>query len=118
MSHLWLEQAINQLGYPYHINTSNHKRFNYTANTRQMCLDIFTFDQCRALYDWLPMIEYYGDDLSIIERQMISRMGMDAINKHTIYILEGQYFGSALIGVNERPWSGNHCFEDRINISV
>ena len=82
MSHLWLEQAINQLGYPYHI------------------------------------IEYYGDDLSIIERQMISRMGMDAINKHTIYILEGQYFGSALIGVNERPWSGNHCFEDRINISV
>lgn len=118
MPHLWLEQAINQLGYAYHINTSNHKRFNYTANTRQMCLDIFTFDQCRALYDWLPMIEYYGDDLSIIERQIISRMCMDAINKQTIHILENQYFGSALIGINERPWSCNYHFEDRVNLTI
>lgn len=117
MIHLWLEQAINQLGYAYHINTSNHKRFHYTAKTRQMCLDIFTFDQCRALYDWLPMIEYYGDDLSIIERQIISLMCMDAIDKQTIHILETQYFGSALIGINERPWSCNYHFEDRIHIT-
>ena len=116
MIHLWLEQAINQLGYAYHINTSNHKRYYYTAKERQMCLDIFTFDQCRALYDWLPMIEYYGEDLSIIERQIISRMCMDAIDKQTLHILDTQYYGAALIGINERSWSENYHFEDRIHI--
>lgn len=117
MIHLWLEQAINQMGYPFHINTLNHKRYSYTARTRRMCLDIFTFDQCRAFYDWLPMVDYYGNDLSITERQIIARMCMDAIGKHVIHILEKQYFGSALVGINEFSWSYNHYFSDRVKIS-
>jgi len=116
MIHIWQEQAVNQLGYPYHQNSANHKRYSYTAKTRKMCLDIFTLDQCRALYDWLPMIEYYGDDLSILERQMISRICMDAIGKHSIHILERQYYGSAIVGVNEFSWSKNHYIKDRIGI--
>ncbi|OCW92677.1 hypothetical protein A9168_14975 [Macellibacteroides sp. HH-ZS] len=113
MIHLWLEIAINQLGYPYHINMRNHKRYAYTSKTRKMCLDIFSFDQCRALYDWLPMIEYYGDDLSILERQMISRICVDAIGKHTIHFLERQFYGAAIVGINEFPWSANHCIPER-----
>lgn len=116
MINIWLEQAINQLGYPYHINAANHKRYSYTSKTRKMCLDIFTFDQCRALYDWLPMIEYYGDDLSILERQMISRICIDAIGKHSIHILERQYYGSAIVGINEHSWSQNHDIKDRIDL--
>ena len=116
MIHLWLEIAINQLGYPYHINMKNHKRYAYTSKTRKMCLDIFTLDQCRSFYDWLPMIEYYGDDLAKIERQMISRICVDAINKHTIYYLERQYFGSAIVGINEFPWSSNYIIPERINL--
>ena len=81
-----------------------------------MCLDIFTFDQCRALYDWLPMIEYYGDDLSILERQMISRICIDAIGKHSLHILERQYYGSAIVGINEHCWSKNHDIKDRMNL--
>lgn len=116
MIHLWLEIAINQLGYPYHINMKNHKRYAYTSKTRKMCLDIFTLDQCRSFYDWLPMIEYYGDDLAKIERQMISRICVDAINKHTIYYLERQYFGAAIVGINEFLWSRNYIIPERINL--
>ncbi len=116
MIHLWLELAINQLGYPYHQNTKNHKRFSYKAKERKMCLDIFTFDQCRSLYDWLPMIEYYGEDLKIIERQMLTRICIDAISKHNINILDKQYYGSALIGTNEKDWATNHFFEDRTEL--
>lgn len=116
MIHLWLEIAINQLGYPYHINMKNHKRYTYTSKTRKMCLDIFTLDQCRSFYDWLPMIEYYGDDLANIERQMISRICVDAISKHTIHFLERQYFGAAIVGINEFSWSTDYCVPERIEL--
>lgn len=118
MIHLWLEQIVNQYGYPYHINMKNHRRYCYTAKTRKMCLDIFTLDSCRALYDWLPMIEYYAEDLSTFERQLISRMCMDAIGKHTIYILDKLYFGSVMVGIdiNGRGWNANYCRPDRIEI--
>ena len=113
MIHLWLELAINQLGYPYHHNTKMHKRFSYRAKEREMCVDIFTFDQCRSLYDWLPMIEYYGDDLKIIERQILTRSCIDAIAKHSLHILENQYFGAAIACINDRSWSRNHYFDNR-----
>lgn len=117
MIHLWLELAVNQLGLPYHHNSENHKRFSYRAKERKMFIDIFTFDKCRSLYDWLPMVEYYGKDLMNMERQILSRICIDAIGKHSIYILEKQYFGSAIIGWNEKEWSKNHSIEDRIEIT-
>ncbi|MGV0751427.1 hypothetical protein [Empedobacter brevis] len=116
MVHLWLEMVMNQLGYPYHQNTKNHKRYSYKAKERKMCLDIFTFDQCRSFYDWLPMIEYYGEDLKKVERQMLTRMFMDAIGKHSLNILDRQFFGSALVCINDKTWSENHHFEDRKEI--
>jgi len=109
IQHLWLELAINQIGYPYHSNSQNHRRYNYIAKKREMALDIFTFDKCRAFYDWLPMVEYYIDDLSIIERQIITRSCMDAIGKHTFQNnLDELYYGSALLCVLERSYSGHY----------
>jgi len=118
MIHLWLELAIYQLGYPYHQNTKNHKRYSYIAKTNKMCLDIFTFDQCRALYDWLPMVEYYGSDLRVLERQIMARICMDSIKKHNLHILSKLYFGAALIGWGERDWADIHYFMDRKYINT
>lgn len=117
MIHLWLELSINQLGYVYHQNTENHRRYSYKAKERNMCIDIFTFDQCRSLYDWLPMIDYYGEDLKIIERQILTRMCVDAIGKQSYQILGNQYYGSAIACINDQPWSKNHFFKNRINLS-
>lgn len=116
MVHLWLEMMLYQLGHSYHQNTSRHKRFCYTAKTRKMCVDAFTFDKCRMFYDSLPLVEYLGSDTADATRQMITRMAVDAIDKHSIWILSELYYGSALIGVNEEKWSRNKCLPNRIEI--
>lgn len=116
MVHLWLEMMLYQFGHSYHQNTSRHKRFCYTAKARKMCVDAFTFDKCRMFYDSLPLVEYLGSDTADVTRQMITRMAVDAIDKHSIWILEELYYGSALIGVNEEKWSKNHDLPNRIEI--
>ena len=105
LPHLWTELAINQFGYPYHFNTENHTRYQYVAKTREMYLDVFTFDKCRPLYDWLPLLDYYKDDLNVIERQIVTRMCLDIIEKNCFNITSNLYHASALIGYNEENWS-------------
>lgn len=107
MPHLWLELLLNQYGHPYHTNIGNHKRYSYTAKTRKMCLDILTLDKCRALYDWTPMLEYFIYDMKNIDRQMITRMCIDAIGKQLLHIVDEMFFGAALVGINEYEWSKN-----------
>lgn len=116
MEHLWLELLMNQYGHPYHTNIGNHKRFSYTAKTRKMCIDILTLDKCRALYDWMPMLEYFVYDMKDHNRQMITRMCMDAIEKQLLHIVEESYFGAALVGINEYDWSKNKVLPQRIEL--
>lgn len=117
MEHLWLELILNHYGHPYHTNIENHRRYSYTAKTRKMCLDIFTLDKCRALYDWIPMFEYFMTDMKDKNRQMITRMCIDAIDKQLIHIVEECFFGAALVGIDEFEWSQNKVLPNRININ-
>ena len=65
MEHLWLELLLFHNGHPYHTNIGNHKRYSCTA--KKMCLD-----KCPALYDWVPMLEYFIHDMQDNNRQMIT----------------------------------------------
>lgn len=118
MQHLWLELLMNQYGHPYHTNVGNHKRYLYQAKTRKMCLDIFTLDKCRALYDWIPMLEYFIHDMQNHNRQMITRMCIDAIDKQLLHIVDEVYYGAALVGINEYEWSKNKEIPRRREILV
>lgn len=113
MIHLWYEIIINSLGYPYHTNVKNHQRHYYTAKDRKMCVDVFTFDQCRGFYDWLPMIEYQADYVTDFDKQMITRMSIDAIAKHSLGIINQQFYGSAIIGAGEEEWAKFYDFHFR-----
>lgn len=118
MEHLWLELLLNQFGHPYHTNVGNHKRYSYKAKERTMCLDIVTLDKCRALYDWMPMLEYFVHDMQDNNRQMITRMCMDAIDKQLFQIVDEVYYGSALVGINEFDWSRNKILPCRTEICL
>ena len=83
-----------------------------------MCLDIFTLDKCRALYDWIPMLEYFIYDMQDNNRQMITRMCIDAIGKQLLHIVDEIFEGSALVGINEFEWSINKELPNREEISV
>lgn len=105
MPRLWIELAINHLGNAHHVNTDAHWRAKYKAKSRNMYLDLFVFDNCRALYDWLPMLNLYGKDISKIERQIIVRACMDAITKQNHHSSFFSYFGANLIGATTKSWS-------------
>ena len=51
-------------------------------------------------------------------RQMITRMCMDAIRKQLLHIVDEVYFGAALVGMNEYEWSKNKVLPNRTEIVV
>jgi len=83
-----------------------------------MYLDSFVLDQCRAFYDWLPMIELYGRDLMSIERQLISRICMDAICKCRDNLVPRLYAGANLICFNDESWAREAELPRRVDLSV
>ncbi|WP_155640886.1 hypothetical protein [Burkholderia pseudomultivorans] len=101
MAHLWLELALNQLGAPYHASVKNQRRWTYKAKTRQMHVDAFTFDRCRSLYDFLPMVDMYADVLPNLLPQMIARCCIDAIGKEARWPLSNLYYGSNVVCIND-----------------
>ena len=117
MPHLWIELAVNHLGNSYHVNTNQHWRAKYQAKDREMYLDMFVFDNCRALYNWLPMINLYGQDMASIERQIIVRSCMDAITKQNHHSSFFSYYGANLIGVGTKRWADFGELDDRINLN-
>lgn len=117
MEHLWLELLLNQFGHPYHTNIDNHRRYRYKAKERSMCIDILTLDKCRALYDWLLMLEYFIHDMKDHNRQMVTKMCIDAIDKQLLHIVEEAYFGAALVGIDSYEWSKYKFLPTRINLN-
>jgi hypothetical protein len=117
MPRLWLEVALNQLGFPYHPRVDKHWRCQYTAKRRKMMIDVFVLDRCRAFYDWLPTIEYYGKDLTVPERQIITRACLDAIERQTRWPLSGLYSYSSLIGKYEVEWARFAEFDVRKDLN-
>jgi hypothetical protein len=105
MPHLWVEAAMNQLGFPYHPNIGAHWRTRYRAKQRTMLLDAFVFDRCRSFYDWLTMTDLYDRDLAVIERQMLSRICFDAIRRQTLYVVPQLYEYGFLIGTGKHEWA-------------
>lgn len=118
LPHLWIELALNHLGNAHHSNTDSHWRAKYKAKSREMFLDLFVFDNCRALYDWLPMLNLYGKDMATIERQIIVRACMDAIAKQNHYSSFFSYYGANLIGVGTKRWSDFGELEKRHDLNV
>ncbi len=118
MPHLWIELAINHMGNSYHANTDQHWRASYQAKSREMYLDMFVFDNCRSLYNWLPMINLYGEDMASLERQIIVRSCMDAITKQNHYSAFFSYYGANLIGVDSKRWSDFGGLDARTNLNL
>ena len=101
-----IEVVINQIGIPYHVNYNNHKRFEYTAKQRTMFVDIFTFDKCRSFYDWMPLVELYGENIANLEGQLLFKACLDALGKQYSFTPIPNYDGGInTIGMFEVEWS-------------
>ena len=105
MIHLWVEAALYQLGFPYHVNVRGHWRANYRAKVHRIYLDCFVLDQCRDFYDWMPLVDLYREDVTPLERLLIQRICMDSICKARGEVLPRLYSGANLIGRGEEKWA-------------
>jgi hypothetical protein len=77
----WLNFAVHQLGPAYFANGYHHDRFFYKAKERRMMVDIFAFDQCRALFDFTPLLTEFGKGMADPGMWCIARSGIDLISK-------------------------------------
>jgi len=116
MKHLWYSLLIGKYGYPFHINYNNHKRYDYTAKERKMCLDIFSFDRCRSLYDYIPSFEFISDFFNDTHRQLIIRCYMDKIYKTQFFYNDSFYSWGHLLFANETKHSFITEIDSRITI--
>ena len=95
--HQVLEFLVRQLAVPYHINISSTCRWSYVAKETRMFLDLFVFDECRYLYDWMPTIDNFIHSIEDIERQLVFRFALDGINRHTRWYFEEYFSGTACV---------------------
>jgi hypothetical protein len=104
LPNLIADLCIGQSGYPYHANIEKSLRLSYQAKTNQMFTDVFVFDQARYLYDLIPSVHLFGDQLppSI---QILSRVCMDGIRRHAHYGCPDLFRGCALAGIGENGYS-------------
>ncbi len=95
--HQVLEFLVRQLAVPYHINISSTSRWSYVAKETRMFLDMFVFDECRYLYDWMPTLDNFLHSIEDIERQFVFRFALDGINRHTRWYFEEYFAGTACV---------------------
>jgi hypothetical protein len=82
MKNLIIEFLFGIYGFPYIANTNKVQSYKYIAKETWMYSNVFIFDQCRCLYDFVPSIEVFSDFFKSIPNQMIIRSGIDCIYRN------------------------------------
>ena len=118
MKQLWYSLLIGKYGYPCHINYNNHRRYSYTAKTRKMCLDMYTIDKCRSLYDYIPSFEFIPDFFSDNHRQLIIRSYIDKIYKTQFNYNDSFFQWGHMLYDEETKYAKITDIEDRITIEA
>jgi len=93
---------VRQLSVPYHYNIEASKRWVYQAQQTPMFQDLFVFDDCRYLYDWMPTIDMFENSVTVLERQMILRFILDGLSKHRFYY-NSEFLGGTAVVSNDKP---------------
>ncbi len=95
--HQIMELLFRQVAVPYHVNVEKTKRWLYQAKDTPMFLDMFVFDECRYLYDWMPTSDMFLFGISDIERQLVYRFALDGVSKHRRWYNPEFFSGTAVV---------------------
>lgn len=99
--HQLKDLLVRQLSMPYHYNIEASRRWVYTARQTPMFQDLFVFDECRYLYDWMPTIDMFENSVTVTERQLILRFVLDGLSKHRFYYNQEFLSGTAVVSNSE-----------------
>jgi len=84
MKNLLVELLYGLYGFPYLANTAQMLALKYKAKETTMFSNVFVFDQCRYLYDFLPTPDLWGSFFSNFSNQTIIRGCIDGIRRNHI----------------------------------
>ena len=102
MKNLIIEFLFGIYGFPYIANTNKTYSYKYKAKKTLMYSNVFIFDQCRSLYDFIPSIEIFTEFFKSIPNQMIIRSGIDCIRRNHLYLNSNIFKWGLIEGVDEK----------------
>lgn len=105
---------VRQISMPYHYNLKKSKRWTYKAKNTKMFLDMFVFDECRYIYDWMPTIDMFENGISDMDRQLILRFALDGLSKHNHWYNPEYLSGTAVISMDEKGFEVHELSERTI----
>lgn len=112
-SNMFLDLIINQLSYPMHYNTAAIKRYKYKAKSTQMFTDVFVFDECRYIYEWLPTIDLIKNAFKDVSWQYTFRFALDGLIKQRLKYNNEYFFQSSVVNHNHEFFNSKKL-SDRI----
>lgn len=82
MKNLLVELLIGLYGHPYIAHAGKNLSLKYKAKETWMYSDVFVFDQCRYLYDFLPSVDLWASFFENKANQTIMRGCIDEIRRN------------------------------------
>lgn len=84
MKNLLVDLLYGAYGYPHIANVDASSAIKYKAKEAWMYANLFVFDQCRYLYDFVPTMELIPEFFTNLHRQIIIRGCIDCIHRNHI----------------------------------
>lgn len=82
MKNIFIELLIGLYGYPYIAHADKNLGLKYKAKEKWMYSNVFVFDQCRYLYDYLPTLDLWESFFENLPNQTIIRGCIDEIRRN------------------------------------
>lgn len=102
MKNLIIEFLFGIYGFPYLANTNKAFSYKYKAKETWMYSNVFIFDQCRSLYDFIPSIEVFSIFFKSIPNQMLIRSGIDCIRRNHLHLNSNIFKWGFIEGIDKK----------------
>lgn len=116
MKNLYIELLIGLYGHPYIAHASKSISSKYKAKETWMYSDVFIFDQCRYLYDFLPTLDLWQSFFQNWAKQVIVRGCIDGIRRNHLHLNTELFKWGFIEGVYGNEF-GQANLADRINLN-
>lgn len=99
MKNLFIELLLGLYGHPYIANVEKNLALKYKAKETWMYSNVFVFDQCRYLYDFLPTLDLWQNFFENWANQTIIRACIDGIRRNHLNLNEHLFKWGFIEGV-------------------
>ena len=115
MKNLFVELLIGLYGYPYIAHAEKTLSLKYKAKETTMYSNVFIFDQCRYLYDFMPTLDLWENFFENLPNQVIIRGCIDGIRRNHLQLNSSLFKWGFIEGIHGEFSQAN--LSERINLN-